>query len=45
MKKIDCFTQEVIDLLELNLKVDTPIFIGTSNIEHIKNRHPSEYEK
>lgn len=45
MKKIGCFTQEVIDLLELNLKADTPIFIGDSNIEHIKSRHPYEYEK
>lgn len=45
LKKVGCFTQEVIDLLELDLKADTPIFIGDSNIEHIKSRHPYEYEK
>ena len=45
MKKVGCFTQEVIDLLELDLEATTPIFIGDSNIEHIKSRHPYEYEK
>lgn len=45
MEKVGCFTQEVIDLLGLDIKANTPIFIGDSNIEHIKSRHPYEYEK
>ena len=44
IKKIGCFTQDVIDLLKLNIKAGTPIYIGESNIEHIKNRHPYEFE-
>lgn len=44
-QKIGCFSQEVIDTLGLELSAGTPIYIGASNIEHIKNRHPYEYEK
>ena len=45
MKTIGYFSKEIIDLLELNIENNTPIFIGQSNIEHIKNRHPYEYDK
>ena len=45
MKQIGCFRQNVINLLNLNIKAETPIFIGESNMEHIKNRHPYEYEQ
>lgn len=44
-RKIGSFSQEVIELLELDIDTGTPIYIGSSNIEHIKNRHPYEYEK
>ena len=44
-EKIGTFSQEVINILGLNLTADMPIYIGKSNIEHIKNRHPYEYEK
>ena len=44
-QKIGCFSHEVIDILGLDVSEGTPIYIGTSNIEHIKNRHPYEYEK
>lgn len=44
-QKIGSFSQEVIELLELNIIAGTPIYIGPSNIEHIKSRHPYEYEK
>ena len=44
-QKVGCFTQEVIDMLELELAAETPIYIGTSNVAHIRNRHPYEYEK
>lgn len=43
-KQIGCFSQDVIDLLELDVKAGTPIYIGESNIEHIKSRHPYEFE-
>lgn len=45
MEIIGCISQSVIEALNLNLKPNTPIFIGESNIEHIKNRHPYEYDK
>ncbi|MGN0169187.1 MAG: PBECR2 nuclease fold domain-containing protein [Lachnospiraceae bacterium] len=44
-KQIGKLDQKVIDLLKLELKGGTPIWIGQSNIEHIKNRHPYEYDK
>lgn len=44
-QKIGCFSQEMIEMLELELPAGTPIYIGESNIEHIKNRHPYEYDK
>lgn len=37
--------QRVISLLGLDIAVDTPIFLGDSNIEHMKNEHPEDYEK
>lgn len=44
-KKIGEFSEEVIKTLKLDITVGTPIYIGKSNIEHIKHRHPYEYEK
>lgn len=43
-KQIGTFSSEVIQLLKLNISPGTPIYIGESNIEHIKKRHPYEYE-
>ena len=45
MEIIGYISQAVIELLDLPLKPDIPVFIGESNIEHIKNRHPYEYDK
>ena len=45
MEIIGYISQSVIELLELNLRPNTPVFIGESNITHIKTRHPYEYEK
>lgn len=45
MNTIGYFSQEVIDLLQLDLKAGTPILIGVENIKHIQNRHPYEYDK
>lgn len=44
-QKIGSFSQEVIDLLGLSTLAGTPIYIGSTNIEHIMKRHPYEYEK
>jgi hypothetical protein len=35
----------VIELLQLSLAPGTPIFLGESNIEHMKNEHPEAHEK
>ena len=45
MKPIAYISQMVIDILELDLAPNTPVFIGETNLEHIKNRHPYEYER
>lgn len=45
MKPIAFIKKEIVDLLKLDLSPDTPVYIGDTNLEHIKNRHPYEYEK
>ena len=45
MEIIGYISQAVIDTLDLCIKPNTPVFIGDANIEHIKNRHPYEYDK
>lgn len=45
MTPIAFIKKEVIDLLGLDILPDTPVYIGETNLEHIKNRHPYEYEK
>ena len=42
---IGYFKQNVIDILNLNIKAETPIKLGELNEIHIKNRHPYEYDK
>lgn len=45
MEIIGYISQAVIDTLDLCIKPNTPVLIGDANIEHIKNRHPYEYDK
>lgn len=45
MKPIAYITQEIIDLLGLSCTANTPIYLGQSNIEHMKNRHLQDYQK
>lgn len=45
MKPIAHISQEVVDILELDIAPNTPVFIGETNLEHIKSRHPYEYDK
>lgn len=44
-KQIGKITKKVIDTLNLDIEEDTPIFISETNIEHIKLRHPEDYNK
>lgn len=44
-KQIGKISKKVIEILNLDLEEDTPIYIGEANIEHIKNRHLMDYEK
>lgn len=44
MEIVGYISQSVIETLGLELKPNTPVFIGESNIEHIKSRHPYEYD-
>lgn len=45
MEIIGCISQSVIKILNLKIQPNTPVYIGESNIEHIKSRHPYEYDK
>lgn len=44
-KKIGEFSEHVINLLGLNVPPGTPIYIGESNIEHMKTSHPEDFSK
>ena len=43
--KIGNFSARVIELLELDIPVGTPIYIADSNIEHMKSSHPEDYKR
>lgn len=46
MKKIvGVIDKRIVDLLNLDIEPGTKIYIGDSNIEHMKNRHPNDYAK
>ncbi len=45
IRKIGAFNQKVLSVLDEDIPLGTPIYIGTVNVEHIKNRHPYEYDK
>jgi len=44
MHKVGEISQRVIDLLGLNIKAGTPIYISPSNVEHMVNSHPHDFE-
>ncbi len=44
LKIVGYLKQEIIDNLKLNTTTDVPIYLGDVNINHIKNKHPYEYE-
>lgn len=45
MKQVGTFSGDVITKLQLNIIPGTPIYIGDSNEEYIKNKHPYKYDK
>jgi len=45
VKVIGEITEEVKDVLNLDLAIGTPIYIGTTNIEHMQREHPAEYSR
>lgn len=42
--QIAAFSASVINVLNLSCAVGTPIYLGESNIAHMKSRHPHEYD-
>ena len=38
-------TEKVINLLNLHINPDIPIFLGDTNIAHMKANHPSDFGK
>ena len=45
VKQVGVINNKIINVLGLKISVDTPIFIGDSNIAHMQNSHPADYEK
>lgn len=44
-EKVGEIDEIVIQLLNLSLEPNTPIFIGEQNIQHIIDEHPEDFEK
>lgn len=44
-KQIGKITRKVIRILELQYDSEKPIFIGDTNIEHMKEKHAKDFEK
>jgi hypothetical protein len=45
IKKIGKVNWKVIKLLNLEYDKEIPIILGDTNIKHMKNKHPDDYEK
>ncbi|MGN1478693.1 MAG: PBECR2 nuclease fold domain-containing protein [Acutalibacteraceae bacterium] len=43
--KIGQISEQVINALQIDVSPNTPIYIGETNIEHMKNRHYRDFEK
>lgn len=39
-RQVGQFSSHIINLLELDIEVGTPIYISDTNIEHMKSSHP-----
>lgn len=42
---VGTLSSDVINALELTEKEGMPIFLGKTNVIHMKNKHPAEFEK
>lgn len=45
MQQVGTINRKVISALSLPIQPGTPIFLGDSNVIHMKNRHPEDYKK
>lgn len=43
--KIGELSGEIVTLLGIDLEVGSPIYIGTSNVDHMKKKHGKDYQK
>ena len=44
-RQVGTIDKKTIELLGLSIAPDTPILLGESNINHMKESHPEDYEK
>ena len=44
-RRVGTIDKKTIELLGLSIAPDTPILLGESNINHMKESHPEDYEK
>lgn len=44
-KQVGKITNKIIKILDLNYNKEEPIFIGETNITHIKTKHPDSFKK
>lgn len=44
-KKVGEISDVVINILNLSLDPDTPIFVGQTNLDHMISEHPEDFEK
>lgn len=44
-EEVGRLSARVIELLGLDLQENQPIYIGNSNVSHMKSRHPGDYSK
>ena len=43
--RVGSIDTRIISALNLNIPAGTPVYIGQSNIDHMKRRHPADYAK
>ncbi|MEH7440481.1 PBECR2 nuclease fold domain-containing protein [Neobacillus drentensis] len=44
-EKVGQISEIVISILNLSVDPDAPIFLGETNLEHMKKEHPDDFEK
>ncbi len=41
-RQVAVITQKIINILSLNCQENTPIYLGDSNITHMRTQHPKD---